>query len=144
MRDGDTIYIPKKPGIVSIVGESPAPPKEAKDEQGAQATPKERPDKKSPLKDEAYWRATFAEAHKALQRARTDLGILQRELSVLQVAYYPDPQKAMKQQFTREDINKKQAEIDAKQKEIEQLQQNISNLEDELRQSGGDPGWASE
>jgi hypothetical protein len=136
--------IPKKPGVVSIVGEAPAPPKEGKDAEGAQTTPKENADKKSPLKNEAYWRATFAEAHKALQRARTDLSILQRELSELQVAYYPDPQKALKQQYTREDINKKQAAIDAKQKDIEQLQQNLSNLEDELRQSGGDPGWASE
>jgi hypothetical protein len=36
----------------------------------------------------------------------------------------------------------KTSKIDAKKKEIEQLKQSFSDLEDDLRKSGGDPGWA--
>ena len=56
--------------------------------------------------------------------------------------YYPDPQKAMTQQNTRADINEKQAKIDAKKRDLDQLRQGLDDLEDQLRKSGGDPGWA--
>ncbi len=56
--------------------------------------------------------------------------------------YYPDPQKAMTQQNTRADVKEKQTKIDAKKKELDQLRQALSDLEDDLRKSGGNPGWA--
>jgi hypothetical protein len=58
------------------------------------------------------------------------------------VQYYSDPQKALTEQNTRKDINDKQAKIDAKKLEIAQLKQGLDDLEDQLRKSGGDPGWA--
>jgi cell division protein FtsL len=58
------------------------------------------------------------------------------------VQYYSDPQKALIQQHDRSDINEKTAKIDAKKKEIDSVNQQIADLEDELRKSGGDPGWA--
>jgi len=67
---------------------------------------------------------------------------LTRELEKAQVEYYPDPQKAMTQQNTRADINEKQAKIDAKKRDLDQLRQGLDDLEDQLRKSGGDPGWA--
>jgi hypothetical protein len=57
------------------------------------------------------------------------------------VQYYNDPVKAMQQQLSRDDINKKTADIDAKKKQIEADQQAIEDAQDELRKSGGDPGW---
>src|SRR6267378_546098 len=60
-----------------------------------------------------------------------------------QVQYYSDPQKALAEQYTRKDINDKDAKIAAKKKEIEQLKQQISDMEEALRKSGGDPGWAA-
>jgi hypothetical protein len=48
----------------------------------------------------------------------------------------------MTQQNSRADINEKQAKIDAKKKELEQLKQGLGDMEDQLRKSGGDPGWA--
>lgn len=93
-------------------------------------------------KGEAYWRKRFQEIHDKIDTAQKELDVMQRELNKDQLQYYPDPQKAMTQQHDRADINDKTAQIDAKKKEIESLNQQLSGLEDELRKSGGDPGWA--
>jgi chromosome segregation ATPase len=93
-------------------------------------------------KDEAYWRARFKEARENLARAEKELDILERELQKANTQYYSDPQKAMNEQFNRKEINDKTAAIEAKKKEVAGLRQSISDMEDELRQSGGEPGWA--
>jgi len=92
---------------------------------------------------EAAWRKQFREAYKNLDRAQRELDILQREDNKAQLQYYNDPQKALAEQYTRKDINEKDAKIAAKRKEIDQIKQQISNMEDALRKSGGDPGWAA-
>jgi len=56
--------------------------------------------------------------------------------------YYSDPQKALAEQYSRKDITDADTKIEAKKQEIAQMKQHISDLEDELRKSGGDPGWA--
>jgi DNA repair exonuclease SbcCD ATPase subunit len=94
--------------------------------------------------DEKKWRKRFRDLSDRIAQAEKDLDLLQRELNKAQVQYYPDPQKALMEQNDRKDINDKTAKIDAKKKEIEQLKQNFSDLEDDLRKSGGDPGWARE
>ena len=93
-------------------------------------------------KAEAAWRKRFKEQRENIARAEKELDILQRETQKDQIQYYPDPQKAMTEQYTRKDINEKDAKIAAKQKEIEQLKQGLADLEDALRKAGGDPGWA--
>jgi chromosome segregation ATPase len=93
-------------------------------------------------KSEKYWRKQFADARAKLAKAEQELDVLQRELNKNQVQYYPDPQKALTQQYTREDINEGAAKINVKKAEVESLRQHISDLEDDLRKSGGDPGWA--
>ncbi len=93
-------------------------------------------------KAEADWRKRFKEQRDNIARAEKELDILQREGQKGQIQYYPDPQKAMTEQYTRKDINEKDAKIAAKQKEIEQLKQGLSDLEDALRKAGGDSGWS--
>ena len=92
--------------------------------------------------DEKAWREKFADLHHKLDQDKENLEVMQRELGVLDVQYYNDPVKAMQQQYSREDINKKTAAIDAKKKEIDGDQQAIDDAEDALRKAGGDPGWA--
>jgi hypothetical protein len=92
---------------------------------------------------EAKWRKQFKAAYANLDRAQKELDILQREDNKAQLQYYPDPQKALTEQYTRKDINEKDAKIAAKKKEIDQIKQQISDMEDALRKSGGDPGWAN-
>jgi len=93
-------------------------------------------------KSEAAWRKRFQQVHDKIATAQQELDVLQRELDKGQVQYYSDPQQAMMQQHDRSDVNDKTAKIDAKKKEIEALNQQLSDMEDELRKSGGDPGWA--
>jgi len=101
-----------------------------------EATPTEDPNGQS------AWRKRFQAQRDKIAKAEKELDILGRELEKAQVEYYPDPQKAMKQQNSRADINAINAKIDAKRKEVDQLRQGLDDLEDQLRKSGGDPGWA--
>jgi len=94
--------------------------------------------------DEKRWRKRFQDLRDKIAQSEKELDLLQRELNKSQVQYYPDPQKALMEQNQRKEINEKTSKIDAKRKEIEQLKQSFSDLEDELRKSGGDPGWSRE
>jgi len=93
--------------------------------------------------EESKWRKQFQDAHTDLARMEKELDILQREGNKAQLQYYSDPQKAMKEQYTRQEINENDTKIAAKKKEIEQQKQKISDMEDALRKAGGDPGWAN-
>ena len=95
-----------------------------------------------PANDEKSWRDKFAGLRHKLEQDQADLDVMQRELGVLNTQFYTDPVKAMQQQLTRSDINNKIADIDKKKAQIQADQQAISDAEDDLRKSGGDPGWA--
>ncbi len=99
-------------------------------------------DKKDGKADEKAWRARFKAQRDQLARLEQELDVLQREENKAQVQYYPDPQKALSEGYTRKDINDKDTKIAAKKDEIAKQNQAISDLEDQLRASGGDPGWA--
>ena len=107
---------------------------------GAKAESEDTP--KEDLNGEAVWRKRFQAQRNKIAKTERELDVLSRELEKAQVEYYPDPQKAMTQQNTRADIAEKQAKIEAKKKELDQLRQGLDDLEDQLKKSGGDPGWA--
>jgi hypothetical protein len=109
---------------------------QAAQQKGGDAAPEEDPN------GEAAWRKKFKAQHDKIAKAEAEIDVLQRELQKAQVEYYPDPQKALSEQNTRKEINDKMAKIDAKKQEIAQLKQGLDDLEDQLRKSGGDPGWA--
>jgi chromosome segregation ATPase len=90
------------------------------------------------------WKHKFADQRAKIAAAEKELDVLQREEQKAEVQYYPDPQKALQEQYSRQEINDKLAKIDAKKEEIAKLKQQLDDMEDELRKSGGDPGWARE
>ncbi len=92
--------------------------------------------------DEKAWRKRFQAQRDKIAFAEKELDVLQREQDKAQVQYYPDPQKALSEGYTRKDINEKDIKIAAKKEEIAKLKQGLDDMEDELRKSGGDPGWA--
>ena len=110
--------------------------------QAAGASGKAGDEPKEDPNSESAWRKRFQAHRDKIAKAEKELDILSRELEKAQVEYYPDPQKAMQQQNTRADINSINAKISAKKQELDQLKQGLSDLEDQLRKSGGDPGWA--
>lgn len=122
-------------GTISTVGKSEQPKEGDNSAQGTE-------DKNADQNGEKAWRDKFAQLRDKLARDKEDLDVMQRELGVLNLQNYNDPVKAMQQQMTRDDINKKTADIDAKRKQIDADQQAIDDAEEDLRKSGGDPGWA--
>ena len=136
LRAGGTISILGASSSPAPSEESPAKPALAGDKA---AKPKEKEDK-----DEAYWRKRFAEARARLRDAEKELDLLQRELNLNQQQYYSDPNKALREQYTRKDINEQTRKIEEKKKEVAQLKQDLADLENELRSAGGDPGWSRE
>jgi hypothetical protein len=135
--------IPATPGAVSVVG-STAPEASSKPSSSSDKATGAGQANSSSKSDEATWRKKFADARQKLAQDQAELSVLQRESDQLQLQYYPDPTKALMQSVDRSDIVKKQKAIDDKKKQIDADQQAISTLEDELRQAGGDPGWARE
>jgi hypothetical protein len=132
-------------GVVSVVGPASASPedqaKAAAADKAKEATPPG--EKKSSVKDETYWRQTFADANKKLADDAHELDILQREYNLKQQQYYSDPNTNLKQDYTRQDLTDTKAKIDDKTGAVAADKQALSDLEDALRQAGGDPGWAS-
>ena len=123
-------------GVVNVVGEAPAAP----------ADQSKNPQDKAnagPTKGEPYWRAKFAEAYKKLDDNAHELDIMQREYNLKQEQFYTDPMASLKQQYSRSDLNDSKAKIDDMTATVAQDKANISDLEDQLRQAGGDPGWAT-
>jgi len=126
---------PTPPAATDATKKADGPP-QADDQPGKKAL-----DPEDDPKQEAYWHKRSRTLHAKLSAAEQELDVLQRELSKDEVQYYPDPQKALMQQYNRSDINEKRAKADAKKAEVESLKQQVSGLEDDVRKAGGDPGW---
>jgi len=91
--------------------------------------------------DEAYYRKAKQEIMDRKQLHERELDVLQQKLGQNNMQYYPDPNKALLQQYTRSDINKLQEDIDKKKAEIAADDQALADLEEQLRREGGEPGW---
>ena len=140
-------------GTISVIGNQPEPADATAKAGLTSDKPAEKtPEKKAPsddpkkesAKDEAAWRAKFAAARKILAQDTKELDVLQREYNLKLQQYSQDPNWAMHQQNSREDINKTQSEIEAKKQDVEKDKQVLADLQDELRKSGGEAGWANE
>ena len=127
-------------GTISVVGSGPDSQSGAAAGNAAAKTE----DKKSSDADEAAWRAKFAGARKTLAADQKELDILQREFNLKQQQYYTDPTAALKQQNSREDLNKTQGQIEAKRQAVEKDKATLANMEDDLRKAGGNSRWADE
>lgn len=132
-------------GTVNVVGQEPTPPGDQAKKPAAddKTPPTVSPAGKPPVKDEAYWRQKFADANKKLADDTHELDIMQREYNLKQEQFYTDPMASLKQEYSRSDLNDSKAKIDEKTTLVAQDKTDLANLEDELRQAGGDPGWAT-
>jgi hypothetical protein len=131
-------------GQISIVGNVQPAAAPAADNAAAAAKPAAPSNQPVPVKDEAYWRKRFAEARRALTDDTREADVLQREYGLKQTQFYSNPNVALREQYSRKDLDDTLAELNAKKVDVDKDNQAISNLQDELRQSGGDAGWANE
>ncbi len=129
--------IPTAPGSAPSVAAPVAAPAEPAAK--AAAEPSAEEEKK---KEEAEWRTKFAEARARLAAAEKELDILQRELNLNRQQYYSDPNKTLREEFTRNEVFKGKVDIDAKKLEVAQLRAALAALEDDLRRAGGPPAWS--
>ena len=91
--------------------------------------------------DEEYYRTRMSELQSQLDLHQRELSVLRQKLSLNEMQYYPDPNKALQQEYSRSDINKLNEDIQNKQQQVTTDQQAIQELRDQLRREGGDPGW---
>jgi vancomycin resistance protein YoaR len=141
--------IPDLKGTISVVGTpppepAPAPAPAPDGSAPATAAPAAAAGPKTEAKDEAYWRAKFAESRKKLADDTKEADILQREYNLKEQQFYSNPNVALREQNSRADLNKTLEQINAKKADVAKDQQATAALEDQLRQAGGNPGWARE
>jgi len=94
--------------------------------------------------NESQWRQKFAELRAKIATAEKEADLIQRERNLNEQQYYTNPNKALREQYTRDELNNQKAKIDAKKEEIARLKQQLADLEEELRKAGGPPAWARE
>ena len=91
--------------------------------------------------DETYYRSRLSSLQGQLDTHKRELNVLQEKLGQNQMQFYPDPNKSLLQQYSRDDINKLTTEIDAKKQQVADDEKAIEDLHDQLRHEGGDPSW---
>jgi chromosome segregation ATPase len=143
--------ISTKKSDISVVGTTPAPAPAgvaaATAQTGAASTvadPTALTGEKEDPNSEKAWRRRFSALRTKIATSEQELDVLQREENKGGVQYYADPTKAMNEQYSRDEINKKAAKIEAKKKQISDLKQQFSDTEEALRKAGGDAGWSRE
>jgi len=93
---------------------------------------------------EAYWRHRFATSRLKLKDAKSRLQALRQESTDVLLPFYPDPRMAFGDAYTPETLFAYQRAVAEQERQVQQLTQHLSDLEDDLRKSGGEPGWARE
>ena len=109
---------------------------------GADASKEAKPTEKSDADLEKEYRDKFAKLREAQSLEERTLDVEQRELNLAQMQYYQDPNVALKQGYSRDDINKRTDEIEKQKAAVEKAKQAVADLEEELRTKGLPPGWA--
>ncbi|MGA2985177.1 MAG: hypothetical protein ABSG32_15310 [Terriglobia bacterium] len=91
--------------------------------------------------DEKYYHLRMGNLQSTLDTHQRELEVLQQKLGQNQMQYYPDPNKALVQEYSRSDINKLTTDIDAKKQQVADDEKAIDDLHEQLRHEGGDPSW---
>jgi hypothetical protein len=93
---------------------------------------------------EEYFRGRMGQLEERLELDQRELAALQQRLGQSQMLYYPDPVQGLLQTSgptAMSDVHSLQDAIAAKQADVSKDEQAIDDLHEELRRSGGDPGW---
>ena len=92
--------------------------------------------------DEKYWRDAFQKARDEVKRADDKVQLLDLKIKDLNMQLLRQSDVFNREYRIGSEIANAQAELDAARKQAQQARQKIADLEEELRRSGGLPGWA--
>lgn len=90
---------------------------------------------------EAYYRKQAEVLSTKLNLHQRELAVAQQKLSLAEPQYYADPNKALREQYSRGDINKLTQEIEDKKAQIADDEAALEDLRAQLERQGGDIGW---
>jgi hypothetical protein len=91
--------------------------------------------------EEGPWRAKFAALRQTIDTETRRLDVLQREFNLAQLQSYSDPNQAMREQFARTEIIKRQADIDQQKQVVADAQKALDDAIEDGRKKGIPPGW---
>lgn len=119
-----------------------APAAEATPEKKEEAAAKPTGPVDNQGRDEKYWRDAFQKARDDLRRAEEKAQIIDVRLKDLNTQLLRQSDIYNRENVLGPQITSTQKELDAAKIEVEQARNKIANLEEDLRASGGLPGWA--
>ena len=93
-------------------------------------------------RDEKYWRAAFQQAREDVKRAEQKAAVLDLRLKELNTEMLRQSDVYNRENRFGPEIVSTQKQLEAARKAEEQGKKKLSDLEDDLRKSGGLPGWA--
>jgi hypothetical protein len=128
-----TLSSPNAPAAQPAAAQKPADTATAKPGESKEKTPAEL---------EKEYRDKFAKLREVQKFEEDKLDVMQRELNLMQIQVSSDPNVQLREDTTRETINKRTADIEAQKATVEKAKQAVADLEEELRTKGLPPGWA--
>ena len=94
--------------------------------------------------NEVAWRKKYSELRDKIALKAKEIDVTQRELNLKQQQYYSDPNVALREQYSRSDINDSKTKIDDMRRELVDMQAQLSDLDDQLRRAGLPSSWSRE
>ena len=93
-------------------------------------------------RDEKYWRTEFQKARDTLKKAEDNAQLLDLKVKQLNTQLLRQSDMYNREYRLGPEITDTQKQLDDAHKQVDEANKRISDLEDELRRSGGPPGWA--
>jgi hypothetical protein len=93
-------------------------------------------------RDEQFWRTAFQNARDDLKRAESKVQILDLRLKELNTQLLQQTDVYNRENKIGAETTAAQKAMEDARKELDQAKKKITDLEEELRKSGGPPGWA--
>ena len=93
-------------------------------------------------RDEKYWRTQFQKARDEVKKAEEKAQLLDLKLKDQNTQLLRQSDRYNREYQLGPEIADTQKQLDDARKELDQAKKRLTDLEDELRRSGGPPGWA--
>jgi hypothetical protein len=132
--------LPPPPAGAGEAAKPAPPPVEGQPAQPGPEASAQKPAEQQPVKDEAWWRKTLAEARSKLERSKAAVEALDNRIYALQLDFYSRSEQSERDTIARE-IEKVMAEKDRNYREMEEATATLAGLEEEGRRAHVPPGW---